>query len=172
MVKAITLIALVSMQAAIARPSDLKGLSEAVRILKPQLSSTQATSLALGAYVAAKQYKVDPLLLLSIAFQESSFRSGLPKGPAGELGICQVISSWASNPLFIKEFGHVTEESFRIPFNSFKYAAWILHMASKERGSSELPSWTLFNARAKAPRLRYYMKVSRHMVAMSSGGLQ
>jgi hypothetical protein len=171
MVKVATIIALTVAEVAVALP-PVADLMQAALILKPRMNASKATSLAIGARAAAKRYNVDPYLLLSIAFQESSFREGLPKGPAGELGVCQVIYSWASNPSFVKEFGHRTEQDFRSVSNSFKYAAWILHTVRKERKASpELPVWTFYNGYAVHARARYFKKVSVHLVAIN-GGLQ
>lgn len=139
-------------------------LAEAASALKPSLSKEKALAIALGARQAAKRYGVDPFVLLSIAFQESTFRTNLPKGPAGELGMCQVLFSWSTNRAFRKEFGRRTEADFNVPSNSFLYAAWILDTVRTERGiNGALPSWTYYNGYSLKARRIYFGRILRHL---------
>lgn len=142
-------------------------LTSAVLKLAPRLAYDRAFNLAVGARTAGHRYHIDPYLLIAISFQESSFRTDLPMGPAGELGICQVLFGWSARPAFIREFGKVTEQDFRDPAKSLKFAAWLLATVRKERGlSGALPSWTFFNSFHPSARARYYDKVKRHISSL------
>jgi hypothetical protein len=147
---------------------DLKDTVKAVGVLSPRLSKERAIQYSLGAVVAGNHYQVDPMLLIAIAFQESSLREKLPEGPAGERGICQVLKSWATNNKFRKEFGVVRDSDFDVASNNFKFAAWILHQNNHQYASrTELPAWTFYNAQARAARARYYAKVSYHLARVN-----
>ena len=148
----------------------------AVSSLSPRISVQKATYYAISAVLAAQSvhspdFYLDPVLLIAIAFQESSLRETLPEGPAGELGICQVRKSWRHNPAFIARFGEVSEASFNSASSSFQYAAWIMKENAKlYKKVGDLPTWTYYNSHSKNARTVYYIKVSLHLLVLTHRG--
>ncbi len=155
--------------------SDTWSLSEAIQFIQPGLSEAQARRYAKSIYRAARAYEIDPLLLIAIARQETSFRQDMPEGRAGERGICQILKSWRNKKLFRREFGQVSLNDLDNPYKSFLYAAWILSdlKKSSKRASvkGSLPYWSYYNARNFESRLKYFVSVNRHLVSLRTRGL-
>ena len=141
-------------------------IARAIRVVQPSLSDAQYITYAVAIQRAAKRYGIHASVLISIAQQESGFRTNLPEGPAGEIGICQVIKRWLRNPNFVREFGHLTVADLNKPATSFKVAAWILADLRDSALSGPLPYWTYYNSREFKNRFKYYLKVSRNVAAL------
>lgn len=66
----------------------------AIMLLQPRLHDHHALEYGTAIHMAAAEYELDPLLLVSIAFRESSFRpdvvAGATRGLHGEVGMMQV----------------------------------------------------------------------------------
>ena len=142
---------------------DVVKIAYAISVLKPNLEEPKYVEYAIGVYRAAKRYNVSPSLLMSIAFQESSFRESLPEGQAGEVGITQVLKKWLGNPKFRKEFSFATTRSMKKPSKSFLYSAWILKELKKARTKGSLPYWSYYNATRYGSRVEYFAKINRHL---------
>ncbi len=147
-------------------------LSQAISTLQPRLVAAKKWELAEGIYRAATHYKIDPILLMSLTYQESSFRENLPEGAHGELGICQIRKSWLANEMFRKEFPKATRTDLLKPAKNLMYGAWILSKLKVQalRSGWDLPYWSFYNAAQFAPRFRYYLAVNRHLVKLSNRG--
>ncbi|MFM8268546.1 MAG: transglycosylase SLT domain-containing protein [Pseudomonadota bacterium] len=147
---------------------SVEAISSAISWVKPSLAQNKITSYARAISKAAHQYKVDPLTLVAIAHQESSFRENLPMGKAGELGLLQIRRQWIQNGRFRKEFKNVQEQDLKNPEKAFTYAAWILFDLKKSSRSKKLPYWTFYNARKFENRLKYFLRVKRHLTAIDT----
>ena len=147
---------------------SLESIERAIIWVKPSLETKKVTSYARAILKASTRYKIDPLTLIAIAHQESSFRENLPMGRAGELGMLQIRRSWVQNPKFRKAFKNVKEHDLKNPVKAFTYAAWILNDLKRSKLSQKLPYWTLYNARKFENRLKYYLRVKRHLTAMET----
>ncbi|MBY0369434.1 transglycosylase SLT domain-containing protein [bacterium] len=144
-------------------------IAQGIRVVQPSLSDAQYITYGIAIQRAAKRYGIHPSVLISIAQQESGFRTGLKEGPAGEIGICQVLKHWLKNPKFIREFGYLTIDDLNRPAFSFKAAAWILADLRDSSLSGPLPFWTYYNSREFKNRFKYYLKVSRNVAALRKG---
>jgi len=143
--------------------ADVVKIAHAISIIRPRLEEPKYFEYALGIYRASKKYDIRPGLIIAIAHQESSFQERLPEGKAGELGITQVLKSWVNNPKFRREFPNATERSFRKPAESFLYTAWILAELKKHEAPGTLPFWSFYNARQFKHRIKYFVRVNKHM---------
>jgi soluble lytic murein transglycosylase-like protein len=159
----------------IASVRDLSGsqMYEVVRLARliayaqPNLNSTKYFEYAFGVLTASQTYGVDPLLLIAIAHQETSFRENLPEGAAGEIGMLQIRKNWLRNPLFIRQFGELKIKDLKNPVKSFTFAAWILKdLKTFETPSRTLPYWSYYNSRSFENRLRYFVAVNRYIVKL------
>ncbi len=168
----ISFLALIASATLLAVPFKEEGMQEVLKIahgisvVQPSLSDSQYVTYALGIHRAAKKYSIHPSVLISITQQESSFRNDLPEGPAGEIGICQIIKSWLKNPRLIKEFGHLTVADLQKPSTSFKVAAWILANLRDSSVSGPLPYWSFYNSREFKNRMKYFLKVTRNLSSL------
>lgn len=147
---------------------SVESIERAITWVKPSLESQKVVLYARAISKAAKRYRIDPLTLIAIAHQESSFRENLPVGKAGELGMLQIRRSWVQNPKFRKAFRNVKEQDLKNPVKAFTFAAWILNDLKRSKLSEKLPYWTLYNARKFENRLKYYLRVKRHLAAMET----
>lgn len=142
-------------------------LARLIAYAQPNLHSTKYFEYAYGILMAAQTYHVEPLLLIAITHQETSFRENLPEGRAGEIGILQIRKNWTRNPLFIREFGRLRVKDLRNPVKSFAYAAWILKdLKALQTASRTLPYWCYYNSRSFENRLRYFLSVNRNIVKL------
>lgn len=146
--------------------ADVVKIAHAISIVRPRLEEPKYFEYALGIYRAAKKYDIRPGLIIAIAHQESSFQEKLPEGKAGELGITQVLKSWVNNPKFRREFPHATQKSFGKPAESFLFTAWILAELKKHEAPGTLPFWSFYNARQFKHRIKYFVRVNKHMAKM------
>ncbi len=143
--------------------ADVVKIAHAISIVRPRLEEPKYFEYALGIYRASKKYDIRPGLIIAIAHQESSFQERLPEGKAGELGITQVLKRWVNNPKFRREFPGATEKSFRKPAESFLYTAWILAELKRDEAPGTLPFWSFYNARQFKNRIKYFVRVNKHM---------
>ncbi len=154
---------------ALATPSKEDTMQEVLKVahgisvVQPNLSDAEYVSLAIGIHRAAKRYGIHPSVLISITQQESGFRANLPEGPAGEIGICQILKSWLRNPKLVKHFGRMTIAELKKPATSFKVAAWILADLKDSSLSGPLPFWSFYNSREFKNRFKYFLKVTRNL---------
>lgn len=146
----------------------LETIKRAITWVQPKLDAGKVGLYAKAIHRAASKYQVDPLTLIAIAHQESSFRENLPMGKAGELGLLQIRRQWIQNAQFRKEFRHAREQDLKNPEKAFVYAAWILHDLKRSSRSQKLPYWTFYNARKFENRLKYYLRVKRHLAAIEA----
>lgn len=141
-------------------------VAHGISVVQPNLSDAEYVSLAIGIHRAAKRYGIHPSVLISITQQESGFRANLPEGPAGEIGICQILKSWLSNPKLVKHFGRMTIADLKKPATSFKVAAWILADLKDSSLSGPLPFWSYYNSREFKNRFKYFLKVTRNLSSL------
>jgi hypothetical protein len=162
-------IALVSVTAVWATPvredamQEVLKIAHGISVVQPNLSDAEYVSFAMAIHRASKRYGVHPSVLISITQQESGFRANLPEGPAGELGICQIIKSWLKNPNFIAHFGVLTPSDLKKPATSFRVAAWILADLKETALAGPLPFWSFYNSREFKNRFKYFLKVTRNL---------
>jgi hypothetical protein len=163
----ISFLALVLATASFAQREDtmqeVLKIAHGISAVQPNLADAEYVSYAIGIHRAAKRYGVHPSVLISITQQESGFRPNLPEGPAGEIGICQIIKSWLKNPKFIQHFGHMTPNDLKKPATSFRVAAWILSSLKDSSLSGPLPFWSFYNSREFKNRFKYFLKVSKNL---------
>lgn len=143
--------------------AEVVKIAHAISIVQPRLEEPKYFEYAMGIYRAAKKYDIRPALIIAIAQQESSFQERLPEGKAGELGITQVLKSWMKNPKFRREFPHANSNSFKKPAEGFLYTAWILHELKQNEAPGTLPFWSFYNARQFKHRIKYFVRVNKHM---------
>lgn len=142
-------------------------LARLIAFSQPNLHSSKYFEYAYGILMASHTYQIDPVLMVAITLQETSFRENLPEGRAGEIGICQIRKNWLRNTLFIKEFGRIKVKDLRNPTKSFLFAAWILKdIKVIERPSRTLPFWSFYNSRTFENRLKYFLSVNRTLVRL------
>jgi hypothetical protein len=146
--------------------AEVVKIAHAIAIVQPKLEEPKYIEYALGIYRASKKYGIRPGLIIAIAHQESSFQERLPEGKAGELGITQVLKRWVNNPKFRKEFPHATEKSFTKPAESFLYTSWILKELKESESPGTLPFWSFYNARQFKHRIKYFVRVNKHMAKL------
>lgn len=148
---------------------SVETIARAISWIKPGLEERKINIYAKAISKAARKYRVDPLTLVAIAHQESSFRENLPMGKAGEVGLLQIRRDWIHNPRFRKEFKNAKEQDLRNSDKAFTYAAWILRdLKRTSRGARKLPYWTFYNARKFEMRAKYYVRVTRHLSAIQN----
>jgi len=138
-------------------------LARSIAQVHPYLPKRKRLRYSLAIVKAAKYYRVDPVLLAAMAYQESSFRENLGRGPAGEYGIAQICEHWLRKPDFVKRFGHRKPADLNNPFKAFHYMAWILSTLKNSVKSKTLPYWTHYNSKSYVHRLAYSRKVQRHL---------
>jgi soluble lytic murein transglycosylase-like protein len=161
------LLGLIQVLPAAAEPDmSVEQIERAILWVKPSMENERISIYAKAISKASKQFRIDPVTLIAIAHQESSFRENLPMGKAGELGMLQIRRNWIKNPKFLKAFKKVREQDLKNPEKAFSYAAWILRDLRKSNRSGKLPFWTYYNARKFENRLRYYLRVKRHLTAI------
>ncbi len=161
------LLGLIQVLPAAAEPDmSVEQIERAILWVKPSMENKRISLYAKAISKASKQFRIDPVTLIAIAHQESSFRENLPMGKAGELGMLQIRRNWIKNPKFLKAFKKVREQDLKNPEKAFSYAAWILRDLRKSNRSGKLPFWTYYNARKFENRLRYYLRVKRHLTAI------
>jgi soluble lytic murein transglycosylase-like protein len=161
------LLGLIQVLPAAAEPDmSVEQIERAILWVKPSMENKRISIYAKAISKASKQFRIDPVTLIAIAHQESSFRENLPMGKAGELGMLQIRRNWIKNPKFLKAFKKVQEQDLKNPEKAFSYAAWILRDLRKYNRSGKLPFWTYYNARKFENRLRYYLRVKRHLTAI------
>jgi hypothetical protein len=141
-------------------------IAHGISVVQPHLTDAEYVSYAMAIHRASRKYAVHPSVLISITQQESGFRANLPEGPAGEIGICQIIKSWLKNPNLVREFGTLTTEELSKPSTSFKVAAWILSELKDSALSGPLPFWSFYNSREFKNRFKYFQKVSKNLSAL------
>lgn len=143
-------------------------VARAIWWVKPRLSQQRVERYAKAITFASQKYSIDPLTLVAIAYQESSFREDLPTGKAGEIGLLQIRKIWLKNKKFRKVFKNATVADLKNPDRAFVFAAWILHELKKSRFKEKLPYWTYYNSKKFRHRFTYYMRVKRHLSSIAS----
>lgn len=144
---------------------EIVRMARLIAFTQPNLHSTKYFEYGYGILMASQTYGIDPILLISIIHQETSFRENLPTGKAGEIGIAQIRKAWLKNPLFVREFGSLKANHLKDPIRAFTYAAWILKdLKSIERPSRTLPFWCYYNSKQFENRLKYFLSVNRNIV--------
>ncbi len=146
---------------------EIVRLARLIAFTQPRLHSTKYFEYGYGILLASQTYGIDPVLLVAITHQETSFREDLPVGKAGEIGIAQIRKAWLKNPLFIKQFGNLRVRDLKDPIKAFTYAAWILKdLKTIERPSRTLPFWCYYNSKQFDNRLKYFLSVNKNIVMM------
>lgn len=145
---------------------QVREVEQAIQWVRPQLPFQRITLFANAIVAAGKKYGVEPLTLVAIAHQESSFRENLPTGRAGEVGMLQIRKVWLKNPKFRRAFRKATVADLKNPEKAFHFAAWILKDLKRGGRGESLPYWTYYNARKFQNRFKYYLRVKRHLTAI------
>lgn len=138
-------------------------IEKAIQWINPHVSQERAERYAAAIVKAADRFDVEPLTLVAIAHQESSFRENLPLGRAGEVGMLQIRKAWLSNKKFRRVFRKFSQKDLKNPETAFMAAAWILSDLKKSTRATKLPYWTYYNARQFRNRFKYYLRVGRHL---------
>ena len=141
-------------------------IARGISAVQPFLSSAKYVSYGIAVHKASRRFGIHPALLISIAQQESGFRADLPEGPAGEIGICQILKSWLNHPELKREFGKLTVKDLKKPIVSFQISAWILKDLEERVGSGPLPFWSYYNSPNFKHRLKYFQRVSTKIHAL------
>jgi soluble lytic murein transglycosylase-like protein len=144
-------------------------IARGIAAVQPFIPSGKYVAYGIAVHKASKRFDIHPALLISIAQQESGFRADLPEGPAGEIGICQILKSWLSHPELKKEFGQLTIKDLKKPVVSFQIAAWILKDLERRVDNGPLPFWSYYNSPNYKHRLKYYQRVGKKMLALKKG---
>lgn len=158
------LAATVSLPARAATQSEMRDvlkIARGISAVQPFLGSSKYVAYGIAIHKASRRFGIHPALLISIAQQESGFRSELPEGPAGEIGICQILKSWLNNADLKREFGQLTVKDLKKPVISFQIAAWILKDLEERVGTGPLPFWSFYNSPNFKHRLKYFQRVSK-----------
>jgi len=142
---------------------DISFVEKAIEWVNPRISSDRVSRYAAAIMNASERFGIDPITLIAIAQQESSFRENLPLGPAGEVGMLQIQQSWLQNKKFRRVFKKFTHKHLKNPETAFMAAAWILSDIRRSTRSEKLPYWTYYNARQFKNRLKYHQRVNRHL---------
>lgn len=145
---------------------EIMEIAKSIEALNPRLDDTKYMEYAVGVYKASKKYQIEPIVLVSIAQQETSFRENLPEGKAGERGICQIRKMWLKNPMFVKEFKAQTIADLEKPVKNFLFAAWILKDLKKSVAKGSLPYWSFYNAVRFENRFKYFLAVNRNIATL------
>lgn len=145
---------------------QVREVEQAIQWVRPQLPQQRIALFAHAIVAAGKKYGVEPLTLVAIAHQESSFRENLPTGRAGEVGMLQIRKVWLKNPKFRRAFKKATVADLKNPEKAFHFAAWILKDLKRGSRGESLPYWTYYNARKFQNRFKYYLRVKRHLTAI------
>lgn len=143
--------------------TDRAFIEKAIQWVNPHVSVERAERYAAAIITAAERFDIDPMTLVAIAHQESSFRENLPLGRAGEVGMLQIRKAWLSNKKFRRVFKKFSTRDLKKPETAFLAAAWILSDLKKTTRSKKLPYWTYYNARQFRNRFKYYLRVGRHL---------
>ena len=146
--------------------TEVTRIARAISIVQPYLPENKYVEFSVGIRRASKRYGIEPSILISIVQQETSFREDLPEGPAGELGICQILRDWLDNTKFRNEFPGAKEADFSKPAQSFLFAAWILRELRRQTNTHTLPYWSYYNATTFENRLKYYVQVNRYVTLL------
>lgn len=145
---------------------QILSIARGISAVQPFLPSSKYISYGIAIHRASKRFTVHPALLIAIAQQESGFRENLPEGPAGEIGVCQILKSWLNNPELKRAFGKLTVRDLKRPSISFQISAWILQELEGRVDAGPLPFWSFYNSPNFKHRLAYYKRVSTKMLAM------
>ena len=145
---------------------QVREVEQAIQWVRPQLPPQKIALFANAIVAAGKKYGVEPLTLVAIAHQESSFRENLPTGRAGEVGMLQIRKVWLKNSKFRRAFRKATVADLKNPEKAFHFAAWILKDLKRDGRGESLPYWTYYNARKFQNRFKYYLRVKRHLTAI------
>lgn len=146
--------------------SEVVRIARGIRAVHPRLKKEQYASYAIGIHRASKRFGIHPSILIAITQQESGFRSNLPEGPAGEIGVCQILKRWLKHPELKATFGALKPKDLYRPATSFQIAAWILRDLKENNPVGALPYWSYYNARNFQSRYRYFLRVSGKLVAI------
>lgn len=145
---------------------DVLKIARGISAVQPFLASAKYVAYGIAIHKAARRFDIHPALLISIAQQESGFRAELPEGPAGEIGICQILKSWLHNTELQREFGKLTVKDLKKPAISFQIAAWILKDLETRVATGPLPFWSFYNSPNFKHRLKYFQRVSHKIHAL------
>lgn len=141
-------------------------IAESIRVFRPKMSQVKALEFAMGILRATERYEIEPFVLVAITQQESAFRENLPEGPAGEIGICQVLKRWLKDEQFQAEFGKLTVADLQKPAMNFRAASWILKKLKARKELGALPYWSHYNSRKFENRFKYFLRVNKHVAAL------
>lgn len=147
---------------------NLQEIARAIYLVRPQLSESKIVRYSKAIVKAAQTFQIEPLTLVAIAQQESTFRENLPEGKAGEIGMLQIRKSWLKNSKFRRVFKNAQIRDLHQPEKAFLYAAWILKDLRSKGYKTNLPYWTFYNARKFHHRFKYYLRVKRHLSSIVS----
>jgi hypothetical protein len=145
---------------------EVINIANAINVLNPRLEESKYLEYAMGIHRAAMKYSIDPMVLIAITQQETTFREGLPEGKAGEIGICQIRKMWLSQGTFIKEFKKQSIAELKKPAKSFMFAAWILKGLQGTINKGSLPYWSYYNSVRFENRFKYFLGVNRYIATL------
>ncbi|MBT3585502.1 MAG: transglycosylase SLT domain-containing protein [Halobacteriovoraceae bacterium] len=142
--------------------------------LKKDMDHKVAYKLSNKFYKAAKKFKLNPDLLISIAFQESGFDPQIVRESTGlsldeetlkykEVSIGSDFCLMQINIQNIKKMKLDVDKLLNNPTYCLKAGATILSQIKKKYSEDEEFWWTRYNARHELKREIYYNHVSRHL---------
>jgi hypothetical protein len=149
-----------------AEMQEVLKIARGVAAVQPFLPNAKYVAYAIAIHKASQRFNIHPALLISIAQQESGFRADLPEGPAGEIGICQILKSWLNHTGLKREFGKLSIRDLKKPSISFQIAAWILKDLEQRVDTGSLPFWSFYNSPNFKHRLTYFQRVSTKIAAL------
>lgn len=161
-----------TIQCSLGLAMNVNEIAQAIHSVRPGLPEVKLLRYAAAIENASRTFGVEPLTLVAIAKQESSFRENLPEGRAGEIGMLQIRKNWIGNAKFRRVFKNAKIRDLHDPEKAFLYAAWILKDLRKTGMKTSLPYWTFYNARNYQSRFKYYLRVKRHLSSIETKSLK
>ncbi len=146
---------------------QIQSLAKAIYVVNPTLEESKYLEYAYGIHRAARKYQIDPIILISIAQQETGFRENLPEGKAGEIGICQIRKNWLNSPRFKAEFRKQTIKDLHKPSKNFLFAAWLLKELKAYNNGGSIPFWSYYNSVKFENRFKYFVLVNKNISAIT-----
>lgn len=142
--------------------------------LHPKMDKKKAYKLSNLFSKVAKKYKVDPKLLVSIAYQESTFKpktvrkvTGLvfneETGEYKEVKVGEDFCMMQIHQSNIRKMKLDVAKLLKDPKYCLEAGAKILTKYKKKHSKTEKKWWTRYNAKSKAKRAIYFNHISKHL---------
>lgn len=147
--------------------------------LHPTMDQKEAYKLSNNFARVAKKYKLDPKLLVSIAFQESAFKLDTIRKVTGafydekadEFKVIKVGSDFCMMQIHLSNVKKMDLDIERL-LNETDYCleagAKILAGYKKERSKDYKDWWTFYNAKTEEKRAIYHKHITRHLVKLEA----